>query len=162
MNHSLKDLESRLGELAPAGLTDAGRERCHAMIDSLVEGSRSPRMSRQAQYRRLTTAAAAVLALGLGVGGGWYLGVKDADRPEMRMAETERNDELNDFEQLDQRAWLVTRDSPNVYVTAEGEIREIFREVEVTEEVVQHRESGIVVTVETTDHHLVDSVKSEF
>jgi hypothetical protein len=67
-----------------------------------------------------------------------------------------------DFDQLDHRAWLVARDSPNVYVASNGEIREIFREVEVTEEVVKHRESGIVVTVETTDHHLVDSVKSEF
>jgi hypothetical protein len=56
----------------------------------------------------------------------------------------------------------VTEESPKVYVTKTGEIREISQEVEVTKELVQHRESGVVVTVETTDHHVVDGPKSDF
>ena len=67
-----------------------------------------------------------------------------------------------EFDQLDREAWLITQESPRVYVTENGKIREIFREVEVTKEVVKHRKSGVVVTVETTDHHVVDSEKSEF
>ena len=47
-------------------------------------------------------------------------------------------------------------------MTKSAAIREISREVEVTEEVVQHRESGLVVTIETTDHHVVDAPKSDF
>ena len=66
------------------------------------------------------------------------------------------------FEYLDHEAWVLTKESPNVYVTKSGEIREISREVEVTKDVVEHRESGVVVTVETTDHHVVDGPKSDF
>lgn len=162
MNPSLKDLESQLEQLTPVGLSDQGRDRCHALIDSLVESGPGDRMGWSDRHPRVATAAAAVLALGLGVSGGWYLGEEDSGGELAEHEVSPAPASPVDFDQLDHQAWLVARDSPDVYVDEDGEIREIFREVEVTKEVVKHRESGIVVTVETTDHHLVDSVKSEF
>jgi len=38
----------------------------------------------------------------------------------------------------------------------------VFREIAVTKELVKHRQSGNVITLETTAHHLIDSAKSEF
>jgi hypothetical protein len=163
MNPLLKNLESQLEQLTPTGLSDQGRDRCHAVIDSLVHGDDEERATWSGRSPRMATAAAAALALGLGIGGGWYLGEGNSAGEVARAeADPESASSPVDFDQLDHQAWLVTRDSPDVYVDENGEIREIFREVEVTKEVVKHRESGIVVTVETTDHHLVDSVKSEF
>jgi len=69
---------------------------------------------------------------------------------------------LAGFEELDRETWMQGDAIPDVYVAKDGEVREIFQEIEVTKEVVRHRDSGFVVTVETVDHHLVDSVKSEF
>ena len=102
-----------------------------------------------------------MVALGSGIGGGWFLGVQPSfSKDEVLVTKSEQSGA--EFDQLDREAWLITQESPKVYVTENGKIREIFREVEVTKEVVKHRESGVVVTVETTDHHVVDSEKSEF
>lgn len=160
MNQSLRDLESQLEQLTPRGLSDEGRHRCHATIDSLVDVMAVGESRSVARYPRLAATAAAVLALGTGIGGGWYLGVTPAPSPEVVLRQGEPS--VPRFDRLDHEAWLITEEAPDVYVTENGEIREIFREVEVTKEVVKHRESGVVVTVETTDHHLVDSEKSEF
>lgn len=160
MNQSLRDLESQLQQLTPRGLSNEGRDRCHATIDSLVDAMPAAETSSVARYPRLAATAAAVLALGTGIGGGWYLGVKPTSSPEVGSRQGEPT--ALGFDRLDHEAWLITEEAPDVYVTENGEIREIFREVEVTKEVVKHRESGVVVTVETTDHHLVDSEKSEF
>jgi len=162
MNQSLKDLESRLEQLSPRGLSDEGREDCHAVIESLVaDEAPGQRFDWSKRHPRLVTAAAAMLALGLGSGAGWYLGVKPvaADGGEL-VAEVAGPEA--DFDQLDRKAWLITEDGPDLYVTESGEVREIFREVEVTKEVVKHLESGIVVVVETKEHHLVNSESSEF
>lgn len=161
MNPSLKDLESQLEELTPRGLSDQGRERCHATIDSLVGNLDRGAVPAGKGHPRLSMAAAASVALGLGIGGGWHLGIQpELSADEAVVAEAQASPVK--FDRLDREAWLITQDNPRVYVTENGEIREIFREVEVTKEVVKHRESGVVVTVETTDHHVVDSEKSEF
>lgn len=161
MNHSLKDLESQLEQLAPSGLSNEGRDRCHDLIDSLVGEMEAPRVGWSKSHPGMSTAAAAVLALGLGAGAGWYLGAGPGGSVTGGEV-VEVAGQSGDFEQLDHQAWVITEDLSDVYVSEDGEIREIFREVEVTKEVVKHRESGVVVTVETTDHHLVDSEKSEF
>lgn len=160
MNLSLRDLESQLEQLTPRGLSDEGRDRCHATIDSLVGVMNEGGASSGGGYPRLAATAAAVVALGTGIGGGWYLGVTPASSPQVGLVQDRQS--APGFDRLDHEAWLITEEAPDVYVTENGEIREIFREVEVTKEIVKHRESGVVVTVETTDHHLVDSEKSEF
>lgn len=161
MDNTLKNLESNLETLAPRGLSDRGRENCHQLIDQLVEDYKSStRNSNRGSWKG--TAAAAAVALGIGISGGWFLGM---DRASSLLVEDDKSGGAKDvlvFEHLDHESWILAEESPNVYVTKSGEIREISREVEVTEEVVQHRESGLVVTIETTDHHVVDAPKSDF
>ena len=163
MDNTLKDLESSLETLTPRGLSDVGRDDCHQLIDQLVEANEFLANNvNQGAGSWKGTAAAAAIALGIGVSGGWFLGV---DRNSSLFVENEKVGDAEDvlaFEHLDHETWILATESPNVYVTKSGEIREISREVEVTEEVVQHRESGLVVTIETTDHHVVDTPKSDF
>lgn len=163
MDNALKNLESSLETLTPRGLSDVGRDDCHQLIDQLVEANEfsANNLNREAGGWK-GTAAAAAIALGIGVSGGWFLGV---DRTSSLPLEEERSagaENVVAFEYLDHETWILSTESPNVYVTKSGEIREISREIEVTEEVVQHRESGQVVTIETTDHHVVDTPKSDF
>ncbi|MEO1832223.1 MAG: hypothetical protein ABGZ08_06790 [Akkermansiaceae bacterium] len=163
MDKTLKDLESGLEALTPRGLSDVGRENCHRLIDQLVGANELPaeNLNHGAGSWKGTAAAAAV-ALGIGVSGGWFLGT---DRTTSLPREDEGSGGAEDvlaFEHLDHETWILAAELPDVYVTKSGEIREISREVEVTEEIVQHRESGMVVTIETTDHHVVDTPKSDF
>ena len=162
MDKSLKELESQLENLTPKELSDGGRSDCRLLIDRLVAGELNSVSSSPIGLSWFGTAAAAAVALGIGIGGGWYLGKGDPDP----VAEGSGGGDSSllgaQFEELDRESWFMTETSPDVYVYKGGEIREISHEVEITKEVVKHRESGVVVTVETTDHHLVDSVKSEF
>ena len=163
MDNTLKDLESNLETLTPRGLSDLGRENCHQLIDQLVvEYEISTKNLNRGYGGWKGSAAAAAVALGIGISGGWFFG---GNRTSSLDVEDEKSGEAEDllaFEHLDHETWILATESPNVYVTKSGEIREISREVEVTEEVVQHRESGLVVTIETTDHHVVDAPKSDF
>lgn len=160
MDKSLEDLESRLEGLVPRSLSNKGRQECRMLIDELVSKRDTGRgFGFQNPLGALTASAA---ALTIGIGGGWYVGNHHGESRGADLSVSKAGAEQVEFEQIDLEAWLVTEDSPNVYVTKTGEIREISREVELTKEVVQHRESGVVVTVETKDHHVVDSVKSEF
>ncbi|MCH1498527.1 MAG: hypothetical protein L7U83_05590 [Akkermansiaceae bacterium] len=163
MDNTLKDLESNLETLTPRGLSDLGRENCHQLIDQLVvEYEISTKNLNRGYGGWKGSAAAAAVALGIGISGGWFLG---GDRTSSLDVENKKSGEAANvlaFEHLDYETWILATESPNVYVTKSGEIREISREVEVTEEVVQHRESGLVVTIETTDHHVVDAPKSDF
>lgn len=160
MDNALKNLESKLEVMTPRGLSNEGRESSHQLIDQLVrESGLSAKDSSSGDVRWIETAAAAAIALSIGISGGWYLGKNKASSPDLVGDQT---GDVAAFEYLDHEAWVLTKESPNVYVTKSGEIREISREVEVTKDVVQHRESGVVVTVETTDHHVVDGPKSDF
>lgn len=163
MDNALKDLEAQLEALTPRGLSDEGRENCHLLIDQLAsESGLSSKSSSHWAENWLGTAAAAVIALSLGISGGWYFG-KEKTTPAIAAGDTEvASGDVATFEHLDHEAWILAAESPYVYETKSGEIREISRELEVTKEVVQHRESGVVVTVETTDHHVVDAPKSDF
>lgn len=163
MDRDLKDLESQLEQLTPKGLSDEGRKNCHSLIDQLVAGEVQSVSSSPVGLSWIGTAAAAAVALGVGIGGGWYMGQEDTPGPIVdRSGAVESSMLAAGFEELDRESWFVTETFPDVYVSRDGEIRELVHEVEMTKEVVKHRESGVVVTVETTDHHLVDSVKSEF
>lgn len=163
MDKSLQELESQLEQLTPKGLSDEGRKDCHSLIDQLIAGEVESISDSPVGLSWIGTAAAAAVALSVGIGGGWYLGKDD---PGGSLVENPNGREslliAAEFEELDRESWFMTETSPDVYVSRDGEIRELVHEVEMTKEVVKHRESGVVVTVETTDHHLVDSVKSEF
>lgn len=167
MDKSLKDLESRLESLTPRGLSDRGRRQCVSLIDRLAKGE-SPRSRTDADSARSTlgvswkiATAAASVTLALGLGGGWWLG-RDAGLP--MAGGPPQGGEIASlaYEVLNRETLLTSSDPPKVYVSEEGEVREIFSEVAVTKEVVKDPGSGQVVTVETTDHHLVDSAKNEF
>lgn len=163
MDNALKDLELKLESLSPRGLSDEGRKSCHQLIDQLVDEYNIPSKTPDKGDRNwIGSAAAAATALGIGISGGWYLGMNKT--PSLHVIDEQSNKASNAlaFEHLDREKWIFAKEPPNVYVTKSGEIREISREVEVTEEVVQHRESGVVVTIETTDHHVVDAPKSDF
>ncbi len=163
MDNSLKNLESKLEGLSPRGLSDATRESCHQLIDRLVaEADVSSKEPLQGSKAWIGTAAAAAVALSIGISGGWYFGKDKADSPITKIDQPVGSIVVAAFEPLDRESWVVTEQSPKVYVTKSGKIREISQEVEVTKELVQHRESGVVVTVETTDHHVVDGPKSDF
>jgi hypothetical protein len=162
MDNSLKHLESKLEDLIPRSLSDEGRDRCHSLINDLVSRSETATGASRPLRSWPSNAAAAAAALTIGIWGGWYVGNDHGGVSGVGSTSSNRESLAEEFDQLDHEAWLLTEDSPDVYVTKTGEIREISREVEMTKEVVQHRESGVVVTVETTDHHVVDSVKSEF
>lgn len=161
MNNSLKKLESQLESMTPRGISDEGRERCHEVIEDLLnERFGDTEESRKSSWHG--SAAAAAIALSIGVGGGWYFG-NENERSSLAEGDqdTSGQDSLSG-EVIEREAWVLADGSPDVYLTKDGEIWEISREVEITKEVIQHRESGVEVTVETTDHHVVDTPKSEF
>lgn len=160
MDNSLKQLEAQLENLVPRALSDDGRERCHTLLDGLTSGDNSASTS-PIGLSWFGTAAAAAVALGLGLGGGWYLG-QDDEAPYYSQIDGAEANVVSGFDQLDHDSWMMSDGVPGVYVAKDGEVREILQETEVTKEVVKHRESGVVVTIETTDHHLIDTVKSEF
>ena len=161
MDNSLKDLEGQLKNLVPRAQSESGRESCHAVINDLVATSLATSNQAASRLPSFSTGLAAAVALSFGIGGGWYL---RNDAPDSIAENTQEigGDLAVEFDQLDRESWMVSAESPSVYVSKDGEIREISRETEVTKEVIKHRKSGFVVTIETTDHHLVDSLKNEF
>ncbi|MEN8774161.1 MAG: hypothetical protein ABF379_14480 [Akkermansiaceae bacterium] len=163
MDNALKDLELELEALVPRGLSDEGRKSCHQLIDQLVDERESSVIIPDSVNKNwIGTAAAAAVALSVGISGGWYFGSARTSLPVVSGDQSLESDNIAAFEHLDYEAWVSTEESPNVYITKSGEIREISRELEVTKEVVQHKESGVVVTVETKDHHVVDAPKNDF
>ena len=167
MDQSLKELEARLDGLVPRGLSDEGRRSCANLLDRLAKGEAIDGDERELISRSTlgiswkVASVAASIALGIGLGGGWWLG-RDAGMP---VAAQPANDPLPTalaYDVLNSETWLSANEAPKVYVTRDGEVREVFSEVAVTKDIVKCRESGQVITVETTDHHLVDSLKDEF
>jgi hypothetical protein len=169
MDNSLKDLENRLEALVPKGLSDNGRERCSNLIDRLSRGELiDDERSADKSHETLgvswkVAAAAASIALGVGLSGGWMLG-SDKGSPVAEKGDDNvvGSGELLSYEVLNSETWLSADEAPKVYFTNDGEVRELFSEVAFTKELVKDRGTGKIITLETTDHHLIDSVKSEF
>ncbi len=81
MDKSLQKLEASLEELVPRGLSDQGRAKCEALIDQLAAGEVTPitevtliSSGSPIGLSWRSTAAAAAIMLGVGMGSGWYLG----------------------------------------------------------------------------------------
>ncbi len=161
MDDSLKKIEAQLQNLIPRAQSEHGRAHCHALIDDLCAGTRRTAKESPFGVSWLGGAVAASLALSVGLGGGWYLG-RDTGGAVSSNLRQAREVITADFDQLDRETWMLGSENPGVYVSREGEVRELVQETEITKETVKHRESGIIVTVETTDYHLIDSLKSEF
>lgn len=162
MDDSLKKLETDLEKLIPRSLSDDGRDRCHSLIDDLTASS-AAELSAPVGWSRWNTGIAAAAALLLGVSSGWFFGSSGDDSMSLsQVDDSALEDVAIDFEELDRETWFVSEGGAGVYVSRNGDVREISHEIEVTKEVVQHRETGVIVTVETKDHHVVDSVKSDF
>ena len=167
MDPSLKELESRLEGLIPRGLSNEGRASCLNLLDRLARGEmvdpvklESPPQSTLGISWK-SAAVAASVALGMGLSAGWWLG-RDEGVSVVRGSSSDPLPAALAYEVLNSETWLSSNEAPKVYVTNEGEVREVFSEVAVTKDVVKCRESGQVITVETSDHHLIDSLKSEF
>ena len=167
MDPSLKELESRLEGLVSRGLSNEGRASCSTLLDRLAKGEVVDGEAREVVSQSTlgiswkVASIAASIALGIGLGGGWWLG-RDAGMPAVAKPANDPLPASLAYDVLNSETWLSANEAPKVYVTNEGEVREVFSEVAVTKDVVKCRESGHVITVETTDHHLVDSLKSEF
>ncbi len=161
MDDSLKKLESQLEGLVPRSQSESGRERCHELIDELIAGKPSAAERSPIGLSWISGAAAASVALSLGLGAGWYLG-KDESTPSVSRINQVEQVIAADFDRLDHETWMLNSESPGVYLSKNGEVRELLQETEVTKEIVKHRESGVIITVETTDHHVIDSVKTDF
>jgi len=167
MDQSLKELEARLEGLVPRGLSNEGTKRCSNLLDRLAKGEVVDGDVREVGSQATlgiswkVASVAASIALGIGLGGGWWLG-QDAGMPAIAQAANDPLPVALAYDVLNSETWLSANEIPRVYVTNEGEVREVFSEVAVTKDVVKCRESGQVITVETTDHHLVDRLKSEF
>ena len=161
MDDSLRQLEGRLESLIPQTLSENGRFYCHSLIDELHAKQLGGTKNSPIGVSWLVGSVAACLALCLGLGGGWFLG-KDNGRGSALNLSQMGAVFAADFDQIDHETWRIGSDSPGVYVSKNGEVRELAQETEVTREIVKHRDSGTIVTVETRDHHLIDSPKSEF
>lgn len=159
MDNSYRDLESQLEAMMPKPLSEKGRADCHRLIDELAASEAGLTSALGVSW--LKGGLAAGVALAIGVSGGWYLGQEDEV---LGMAEEGLGDygELAEFEWLDQDSWQVDETPPGLYVAENGEVRELLKMVEVTQNLVKHRESGVVVKVETVDHQVVDSELDEF
>ncbi len=161
MDDSLKQLEAQLENLVPRAQSEQGRANCHQLLDELSGNHTGSATESTIGLSWRAAAAAAAVALSLGLGGGWFLS-QDEQGPSLSGLDDSELTIAGDFYQLELESWMISGSAPGVYVAKNGQVREILQETEVTKEVVKHRESGTVITVETTDHHLIDSVKSEF
>ncbi len=78
MDKSLQKLEADLENLIPRGLSDQGKHQCEQLIDRLAEQDKVdsaeivPLSSTSLSWK--SSAAAAAVILGVGLGSGWYLG----------------------------------------------------------------------------------------
>jgi hypothetical protein len=169
MEKSVKEVEDRLKMLVPRGLSDRGFDRCCQLIDRLAvesvlpDKSPEPLRAKEAQSNswQIMTIAASV-ALFIGIGGGWILGRHHPFTISSSEEFVQVEGAQQGYEVLDSETWLAATDAPTAYISENGEVREVFREIAVTKELVKHRQSGNVITLETTAHHLIDSAKSEF
>ena len=86
MDKSLKELETQLEALVPRGLSDEGEKACFDLVDELAAGNVADFSTERSGLSWKASTAAAVIALGVGLGSGWQLG-RDAAPKEIAAEE---------------------------------------------------------------------------
>lgn len=165
MDKSLKELESRLEGLVPRGLSNEGHQKCSTTIEKLASGEFAgetqmsvSKATMGLSWRALATSAAAALTVGLGCG----LWLGQSQEPAIGQVSEGPDALASAFELIEQETWRTPEEQSKIYLSANGELRELSTEVETTQEVVKHRESGQTVTIERNDYLEVDSAKQDF
>ncbi|MGJ8694864.1 MAG: hypothetical protein ACSHYF_00980 [Verrucomicrobiaceae bacterium] len=160
MDKELIELESRLSELTPRGLSDEGLSRCEAQIDDLSRVATGGSHSLIGVPWRIMGAAAAIM-LGVGIFSGWWLGHEEGGS--VAGSQSQGADFFPPaFEVLGERSWSQVDPESQIFVSDSGEVLERRTEVDVSEETVLHRDSGKLVTVRVTTRQPVDIATDQF
>ena len=108
------------------------------------------------------SAAAAVVALGIGLGSGWQLG-RDAAASDLVEAEDRPMEHIAGFEIIEHPVEILSEGLTKVYVDDEsGEVREVWNKVVREKETILPVGTNYVIDYAKVDRHEVDVVKSEF
>ena len=162
MDNSLKELEAKLESMVPRGLSDEGEESCSSLIDELVAGKVDDLEPVRAGLSWKASAAAAVVALGIGLGSGWQLG-RDAAASDLVEAEDRPMELIAGFEIIEHPVEILSEGVTKVYVDDEsGEVREVWNKVVREKETILPVGTNYVIDYAKVDRHEVDVVKSEF
>lgn len=161
MDNSLKELESKLESLVPRGLSDEGEKSCFNLIDELASGQVSQLEADRGALSWKASAAAAVVALGVGLGSGWHLG-RDAATSDVVKLEPVSMNHIAGFDVIEHPVEIVSEGLAKVYIDEAGEVREVWSEVEVEKETLIPVGTNYVITWSKVDRHKIDVVKSQF
>ena len=161
MDNSLKEIEAQLESLVPRGLSDEGEKSCSDLIDQLAAGNVVDLSSERLGLSWKASAAAAVVALGVGLGSGWQLG-RDAAPTKIAEAEPVSINYFGGFDIIEHPVEVMSEGIVNVYTDEAGEVREVWNEVEVEKETSRPVCTSNIITWSKVDRHKVEVVKSQF
>ncbi|MDB4508093.1 hypothetical protein N9051_00775 [Akkermansiaceae bacterium] len=158
MDSSLKNLEKRLEQLTPRGMSDEGLSRCEALFDQLASEEVTEEIHRSPigwSWKVTSIAAAVVLCIGLT--SGWWLGQGREVSPAVSGVVDQPS-----FELVGERAWMQMDGSSEMMLSSAGEVLEVATELDVSEETVLHRESGNYITLRVLTRQSVERVTDQF
>ncbi|MDA7888065.1 hypothetical protein N9A86_01615 [Akkermansiaceae bacterium] len=159
MDNSLKELESQLETLIPRGLSNEGEASCSALIDQLAAGEIDNLSS---SHSGLTwRASAAAVALGVGMGSGWWMG-RETSIQEAVISEPVSVEYLAGFDVIEHPVEVVSEGIAKIYIDEAGEVREVWNEIEVEKETIRPVGTNYVITWSKRDRHEVEVIKSQF
>lgn len=160
MDSSLKDLERRLEQFVPRGMSDEGLSRVNNLIDELSE--RPPVSSSPIGLSWKVTSIAAAIVLSIGLTSGWWFGQVNDAGPVVKDVIPEPAHLVTAFKLIDERSWMEIDESPEIVISSAGEVLEVATEIDVSEETVIHRESGNYITIRVLTRQPVERVTDQF
>ena len=147
--------------MIPRGLSDEGESSCSALIDELAAGKIAEISSYQQGMSWRAGAIAAVVALVVGLGSGWWLG-KDTGNPGIVEAELVVADFLSGFDVIEHPVEIVSEGIVKVNIDEAGEVLEVWSELEVEKETIRPIGTNYIIDWVKVDRHEVEVVKSQF
>lgn len=160
MDRSLKNLEGRLEQLTPRGMSEEGRSQCNILIDELAESPLVLTSPIGMSWKVTSLAAAIVLCIGLS--SGWWLGQGNDTESVAQEVISEPFHLAAAFELVDERSWLQLDGSPKIQLTSAGEVLEVMTELDVSEKTIIHRDSGNYITLRVLTRQPLERVTDQF
>lgn len=158
MDSSLKNLEKRLEQLTPRGMSDEGLSRCEALFDQFASEELQQEVSSSpVGWSWKVTSIAAAIVLCIGLTSGWWLG----QGGEVAPAQSSGADE-HLFELIGERSWMQMDGSSEMTLSSAGEVLEVATELDISEETILHRESGNYITLRVLTRQPVERVTDQF
>lgn len=158
MDSTLKNIEKRLEQLTPRGMSDEGLTRCEALFDQLAsEEAREEISSSPIGWSWKVTSMAAAVVLCIGLTSGWWLGKGAEVAPAMS-----GDIDPPSFELVGERYWMQLDGSSEMMLSSAGEVLEVATELDVSEEIVLHRKSGNYITLRVLTRQPVERVIDQF